>query len=127
MLLSTSLQEYRLPMGSLVSDALRLVKAIDGKSVTEDQAQTHVVTPKQDRPKCGARCRDGHACQAPVVWDRKNNRPINERCRMHGGKSTGPKTPEGRARALANLKQYREERRRACPIAPILQAPAAPR
>jgi hypothetical protein len=30
------------------------------------------------------------------------------RCRLHGGLSTGPKTPEGRARALANLTQYRD-------------------
>jgi len=27
---------------------------------------------------------------------------------MHGGASTGPKTPEGRARALANLVQFRD-------------------
>ena len=27
------------------------------------------------------------------------------RCRMHGGWSTGPKTPEGKAKALLNLKQ----------------------
>ncbi len=59
-------------MGSLLSDVLRLVKAIDGELVAEDQVETHTVTPKYDRPKCGARCRDGHACQAPVVWDRKN-------------------------------------------------------
>ena len=62
---------------------------------------------KRQRPKCGARCRDGHACRAPVVWDVENNRPRNDRCRMHGGLSTGPKTIEGRLRALANLKQYR--------------------
>ena len=29
----------------------------------------------------------------------------NIRCRMHGGWSTGPKTPEGKAKALLNLKQ----------------------
>ena len=29
----------------------------------------------------------------------------NVRCRMHGGWSTGPKTPEGKAKALLNLKQ----------------------
>ncbi len=27
------------------------------------------------------------------------------RCRIHGGWSTGPKTPEGKAKALLNLKQ----------------------
>tara|TARA_Y100000310_G_scaffold117741_1_gene116472 strand:+ start:159 stop:305 length:147 start_codon:yes stop_codon:yes gene_type:complete len=30
----------------------------------------------------------------------------NIRCRMHGGWSTGPRTPEGKAKALMNLKQY---------------------
>jgi hypothetical protein len=28
----------------------------------------------------------------------KRERPVNGRCRMHGGLSTGPKTPEGRQR-----------------------------
>jgi hypothetical protein len=31
----------------------------------------------------------------------------NGRCRLHGGLSTGPKTEEGKERALANLKQNR--------------------
>ena len=31
------------------------------------------------------------------------------RCRLHGGASTGAKTPEGKARALANLVQYRRQ------------------
>jgi hypothetical protein len=30
----------------------------------------------------------------------------NGRCRYHGGLSTGPKTAEGKRRALMNLKQY---------------------
>jgi len=33
----------------------------------------------------------------------------NVRCRMHGGWSTGPKTPEGKAKALLNLKQNRND------------------
>ena len=110
MLLSLLLQEYRVPMGSLVSDALRLVRAIDGKYVDDDQAQAHVVTPKYDRQKCGAKTRKGTPCRAPAVWDRERDRPMNGKCRMHGGLSSGPKTPEGRKRALANLKQYRGER-----------------
>ncbi len=64
-------------------------------------------TPKRERPRCGARCRDGHSCRAPAVWDKENNRPRNGRCRMHGGLSTGPKTLEGKLRALMNLKQFR--------------------
>jgi hypothetical protein len=43
-------------------------------------------------PRCGAKNRQGLPCRAPRVKDRK-------RCRMHGGKSTGPKTPEGLERS----------------------------
>jgi hypothetical protein len=34
--------------------------------------------PKKDRPRCGARCRDGHPCQARAFGR-------TGRCRMHGG------------------------------------------
>ncbi|NBT79145.1 MAG: hypothetical protein EBT04_11950 [Betaproteobacteria bacterium] len=39
-------------------------------------------------PKCGARCRSGMPC--------KNSAMRNGRCRMHGGKSTGPRIKHGR-------------------------------
>ncbi|MFQ5974090.1 MAG: HGGxSTG domain-containing protein [Alphaproteobacteria bacterium] len=65
------------------------------------------ITRKRARPRCGARCRDGHSCRAPAVWDTQNDCPRNGRCRMHGGLSTGPKTWEGKVRSLANLKQFR--------------------
>ena len=40
--------------------------------------------------RCGAKARTtGCACQASAM--------ANGRCRLHGGKSTGPRTPEGRA------------------------------
>lgn len=58
--------------------------------------------PKATRPRCGARRKsDGQPCQAPARWP-------SGRCRLHGGLSTGPKTAEGRARALANLRQFRD-------------------
>jgi hypothetical protein len=41
-------------------------------------------------PRCGAKARTtGLACRAPAM--------ANGRCRMHGGRSTGPRTPEGLA------------------------------
>jgi hypothetical protein len=49
---------------------------------------------------CGAICKQqpGHKCQQPACRGKN-------RCRLHGGKSTGPKTPEGKKRAAeANLK-----------------------
>ena len=52
------------------------------------------------RVVCGARRhRDGQPCQA-------KSEPGKLRCRFHGGSSTGPRTPEGKALALANLRQY---------------------
>ncbi len=68
-------------------------------------------TPKPQRPTCGARCRDGHPCTARAVWDRDHDQPRNGRCRMHGGLSTGARSPEGKARALANLRQFRGRER----------------
>ena len=38
-------------------------------------------------PRCGAKTRKGTPCKAPSM--------ANGRCRMHGGKSTGPRTPKG--------------------------------
>lgn len=45
--------------------------------------------PIQTLPKCKARSkRSGQPCQQPSM--------SNGRCRLHGGKSTGPRTEEGR-------------------------------
>ena len=50
---------------------------------------------------CGAkRRRDGQPCQGLSVLGKR-------RCKWHGGASTGPRTDEGRARSLANLRQNR--------------------
>ena len=54
--------------------------------------------PKSERPRCSSRCRDGSPCKALAVWDRHLDRPVNGRCRMHGGLFTGPNTEEGRRR-----------------------------
>jgi len=54
---------------------------------------------KNEFKQCNAKTRDGKQCQG---------RAINgtNKCKNHGGKSTGPKTKEGRRRSLAGLKQY---------------------
>lgn len=41
--------------------------------------------------QCGAKTRQGGSCQQPSM--------PNGRCRLHGGKSTGPRTPEGLERS----------------------------
>lgn len=50
----------------------------------EAQAATH------RRVICGAKTRKGGQC-------RNKSEPGKRRCKFHGGKSTGPKTPEGKA------------------------------
>ncbi|WP_457095879.1 HGGxSTG domain-containing protein [Lysobacter sp. P5_B9] len=53
------------------------------------------------RVPCGARRhRDGLPCKAL-------SEPGKRRCRFHGGRSTGPQSPDGKARALANLRRGR--------------------
>lgn len=48
-------------------------------------------------PRCLAKNRKQTLCQSPAMQ--------NGRCRFHGGKSTGPRTPEGKAKAAkANYK-----------------------
>ncbi len=42
-------------------------------------------------PLCGAKTRRGTACLCPAMR--------NGRCRLHGGLSTGPRTPEGLERS----------------------------
>ena len=51
-----------------------------------------------DRPLCGARCRDGHSCKAKSVVN-SIDRPVNGKCRMHGGLSSGPKTLAGKEKS----------------------------
>ncbi len=53
------------------------------------------------RPMCGARNREGKPCRARKL-------PGKNRCKFHGGMSTGPKTPEGRQR-IAEAQRRRWE------------------
>jgi uncharacterized protein YjcR len=54
------------------------------------EEQPHVPANFLNAPKCGARTRKGKPCCAPAMK--------NGRCRLHGGKSTGP--PMGNQNAL---------------------------
>jgi hypothetical protein len=48
--------------------------------------------------RCGAKTKAGAPCQKPAIRGKV-------RCQLHGGRSTGPRTAEGRQRiATANLK-----------------------
>lgn len=60
-----------------------------------------------ERPTCGARTRGergGRPCKAP-------GNGAGGRCKQHGGKSTGPKTAEGRARIAEAQRRVARERR----------------
>jgi hypothetical protein len=46
--------------------------------------------PRSARPRCGAKTKAGTACQAQALK--------NGRCPLHGGLSTGPNTPGGKAK-----------------------------
>jgi hypothetical protein len=48
------------------------------------------------KPTCKAMTRRGTACQCKPE-------PGKKRCRLHGGRSTGPKTPAGRDQSRRNL------------------------
>nr|WP_281243146.1 HGGxSTG domain-containing protein [Ruegeria marina] len=49
------------------------------------------------RVTCGAKTRKGHPCRA-------KSEPGRDRCRFHGGLSTGPRTEAGRAKISATQK-----------------------
>jgi hypothetical protein len=70
----------------------------------DQSAEPRVITPSRGRlvngnppgdpnsaPRCGAKTRLGRKCLGPAM--------SNGRCRMHGGASTGPRTPKGLARS----------------------------
>lgn len=64
--------------------------------------------PPNDRPTCGAKTRAGGTCGNKVI-------PGKTRCHFHGGKSTGPRTVEGRARiAEAQRKRWAQKRGGQC-------------
>lgn len=63
--------------------------------------------PNDQHPRCGARTRTGKPCQAQALRN-KHGKP--GRCRIHGGLSTGPKTPEGRATISQLARQAMQER-----------------
>ena len=70
-------------------DAVKLAR----ERATEERARVREL---RDKP-CGARTRTGQPC-------RRKGLGKGGRCPNHGGMSTGPRTPEGRARLAALLK-----------------------
>ncbi len=71
------------------------------EKLRKDEALARSVLPYL---RCGAKTRRGTPCQCKPIEGKR-------RCKLHGGKSTGPRTPEGRAR-LAHLARERARLRR---------------
>ena len=59
---------------------------------------------RKPKPICGAKTRKGTPCQRTHLLR-------GGRCPNHGGMSTGPRTPEGKAIASANARATLERRR----------------
>jgi hypothetical protein len=72
-----------------------------GVPIDRVRARLEALAKANAAPRCGARSkRTGRPCQAAAM--------PNGRCRVHGGKSTGPRTPEGLERSKrANWKHGR--------------------
>ena len=62
--------------------------------------------------RCGAVTRKGKPCLAMPVLN-EDGRPRNGRCKQHAGCSTGPKTPEGKARCTAGRIRLYDQRKAA--------------
>ena len=63
----------------------------------EHQGRWYEVKPGNSKRICGAKKKDGTHCRSKSLHR-------GSKCKFHGGLSTGAKTPEGRARAIAAMR-----------------------
>ena len=61
----------------------------------KSNSQSHLYGPNWQGVRCEARTRRGTLCKRPGSKQ-------NGKCRLHGGRSTGPKTEQGLARLTAS-------------------------
>ncbi len=70
------------------------------------QHLAHLFDDRAERPRCGAKTRAGTPCRCRAMY--------NGRCKFNGGASTGPRSPEGKARVAAAQRarwaRYRAEK-----------------
>ncbi len=59
---------------------------------------------------CGAIKKNGEPCRYKMI------NPKNLRCKFHGGASTGPRTPEGKAKVTLNLPWAKKKNRTTIPL-----------
>jgi len=86
-----------IPVSVLCGSSRALTKALMTQHAAK-QAMLAQVPPFPEQCRgltCGAKTRKGSRCQ-------RRNLFRSGRCALHGGKSTGPKSPEGKRRAALN-------------------------
>jgi hypothetical protein len=93
--------------GKLVRSAKWHAVMVARERASEERARLREL---RNKP-CGARTRAGHPC-------RRQGLGKGGRCPNHGGMSTGPRTPEGRARISASLAARWAARRAAAATEP---------
>lgn len=95
------------PMSRFDALQARLEAQVEAAMVQWRERQAEKLARQQStrRVKCGAKTRKGSPC-------RNESEPGKRRCKFHGGKSTGAKTPEGKAR-IAEAQRQRWARYRA--------------
>jgi hypothetical protein len=65
---------------------------LEREPIDRVRARSEALLKGNAAPRCGARSkRTGNPCRGPAMR--------NGRCKLHGGKSTGPRTPEGLERS----------------------------
>jgi len=79
------------------------VHAIAEKDRDEAKIHPDYLDLKESQIVCGALAKSGKPCVRDPF--KKEDGSTNGRCELHGGKSTGAKSEEGRKRSLANLKK----------------------
>lgn len=80
--------------------SVRTPELIDQYARANDFGLFQLTPRKKQSFYCGAKTKSGKPCRGKKL-------PHKNRCKWHGGCSTGPKTSEGKAKALANLRQNR--------------------
>lgn len=91
----------RLPFDDKAERAMALARLVrGGMSLAEARRvlldiRAQVLRKPLKAEKCEAKTRRGTPCQAPAG--------PNGRCKLHGGKSTGAKTPDGQVRVYGHV------------------------
>lgn len=80
-------------------------KVADWHRLHQERMHEAVLRDVRNHSRCGAKTRTGAPCKRRPELGKA-------RCRNHGGCSTGPRTPGGRARALDALARGRQRRQR---------------